>query len=114
MAMWVDKSSKRREVDEYFSSINCMSRRIVNDIDNLRRKCGSSWNDMSIKEQEEKINEFMVPAEAKKHYPLPDRKDYSNIYPAFRIDTGQKIVEVCPNIKLFFLFHSIFHCIVVQ
>lgn len=94
MAVWVEKSSKQKEIDEYFSSINCMSRRIVNDINDLRRKCGSSWDEMSIQEQEKKINQFMVPAEIKKHYPLPDTKDYSYIYPSLRIDTGQKIVEV--------------------
>ncbi|XP_039264322.2 uncharacterized protein LOC120340130 [Styela clava] len=93
MALWIDDPAKQKEIRDYFSSINCMTMKIIEDIMKVEDDYRESWKNFTVEEREEKINEAMVSPEVMKNYPLPEIEDL-DVYPTVKIDTGQKMEEL--------------------
>ncbi|XP_068610085.1 uncharacterized protein C1orf198 homolog [Brachionichthys hirsutus] len=79
---------------EYFSSINSMARKIMQERENIKAKHGSTWEKMSPQEQDSAIDNGMMDPHIRARYAM-HRVDREEVvcYPKLLIETGQKIVH---------------------
>ncbi|CAG5928455.1 unnamed protein product, partial [Menidia menidia] len=79
---------------EYFSSINSMAKKIMQEREKIKAKHGSSWEKMSPQEQDTAIDNWMMDPHIRARYAM-HRVDRDEVvcYPKLLIQTGQKIVH---------------------
>ncbi|KAF7694475.1 uncharacterized protein C1orf198 homolog [Silurus meridionalis] len=79
---------------EYFSSINSMARKIMQEREKIKEKYGSAWEGMSPEEQDTAIDDGMMEPRIRARYTM-HRTDREEVpcYPKMVIQTGQKIVH---------------------
>ncbi|KAG7331775.1 hypothetical protein KOW79_005744 [Hemibagrus wyckioides] len=79
---------------EYFSSINSMARKIMQEREKIKEKYGTAWEDMSPAEQDTAIDDGMMEPKIRARYAM-HRTDREELvcYPKMLIQTGQKIVH---------------------
>ncbi|XP_069028465.1 uncharacterized protein C1orf198 homolog [Embiotoca jacksoni] len=79
---------------EYFSSINSMARKIMQERENIKAKHGSSWDKMTPQEQDSAIDNCMMDSHIRARYAM-HRVEREEVvcYPKLLIQTGQKMVH---------------------
>ncbi|XP_038581932.1 uncharacterized protein C1orf198 homolog [Micropterus salmoides] len=79
---------------EYFSSINSMAKKIMQEREKIKAKHGSSWERMTPEEQDSAIDNGMMDPQIRARYAM-HRVDREEVvcYPKLLIQTGQKIVR---------------------
>nr|XP_057927293.1 uncharacterized protein C1orf198 homolog [Doryrhamphus excisus] len=79
---------------EYFSSINSMAKKIMQEREKIKTKHGSTWEKMSPQEQDSAIDNWMMDPHIRGRYAMHkvDREEV-DCYPKVLIQTGQKIVH---------------------
>uniref|UniRef100_A0A3P9LA39 Chromosome 24 C1orf198 homolog n=1 Tax=Oryzias latipes TaxID=8090 RepID=A0A3P9LA39_ORYLA len=79
---------------EYFSSINSMARKIMQEREKIKAKHGSSWDKMTPQEQDNAIDNWMMDPQIRARYAM-HRVEREEVvcYPKLLIQTGQKIVH---------------------
>ncbi|XP_019959285.2 uncharacterized protein C1orf198 homolog [Paralichthys olivaceus] len=79
---------------EYFSSINSMARKIMQEREKIKSKHGSSWDKMSPQEQDCAIDNWMMDPHIRARYAMHrvEREEVA-CYPKLLLHTGQKIVH---------------------
>ncbi|XP_029318716.1 uncharacterized protein C1orf198 homolog [Cottoperca gobio] len=79
---------------EYFSSINSMAKKIMQERKNIEAKHGSSWETMTPQEQDSAIDNGMMDPHIRARYAM-HRVDREEVvcYPKLLIQTGQKMVH---------------------
>ncbi|XP_053499537.1 uncharacterized protein C1orf198 homolog [Ictalurus furcatus] len=89
-----DASLTEAKKNEYFSSINSMARKIMQEREKIKEKYGSAWEDMSPAEQDTAIDDGMMEPKIRARYAM-HRMDREELvcYPKMLIQTGQKIVH---------------------
>ncbi|KAG7508727.1 hypothetical protein JOB18_022346 [Solea senegalensis] len=79
---------------EYFSSINSMARKIMQEREKIKAKHGSSWEKMTPQEQDSAIDNCMMDPHIRARYAMHRvERDEVVCYPKLLIQTGQKIVH---------------------
>ena len=92
---------------EYFSSINSMARKIMQERERIKADHGPSWEKMTPNEQDNAIDNSLMDPHIRARYAM-HRVDREEVvcYPKLLIQTGQKIVhfgdEVFETIMCFF------------
>ncbi|XP_010880845.1 uncharacterized protein C1orf198 homolog isoform X2 [Esox lucius] len=79
---------------EYFSSINSMARKIMQEREKIKDRYGSNWEKMTPNEQDSAIDNGMMDPNIRARYAM-HRVDREEVicYPKLLIQTGQKIVH---------------------
>ncbi|XP_028461285.1 uncharacterized protein C1orf198 homolog [Perca flavescens] len=79
---------------EYFSSINSMAKKIMQEREKIKANHGSSWEKMTPQEQDSAIDNGMMDPHIRARYAM-HRVDREEVvcYPKLLIQTGQKIVH---------------------
>ncbi|XP_053193071.1 uncharacterized protein C1orf198 homolog [Scomber japonicus] len=79
---------------EYFSSINSMARKIMQEREKIKSKHGSSWDKMSPEEQDSAIDSWMMDPQVRARY-AAHRLERPEVvcYPKLLLQTGQKMVH---------------------
>ncbi|XP_057679247.1 uncharacterized protein C1orf198 homolog [Corythoichthys intestinalis] len=79
---------------QYFSSINSMAKKIMQEREKIKHKHGSTWEKMSPQEQDNAIDNWMMDPHIRARYAM-HRVDREEVvcYPKLLIQTGQKIVH---------------------
>ncbi|CAL8316852.1 unnamed protein product [Boreogadus saida] len=79
---------------EYFSSINSMARKIMQERERIKADHGSSWEKMTPNEQDNAIDNSLMDPHIRARYAM-HRVDREEVvcYPKLLIQTGQKIVH---------------------
>ncbi|XP_029983862.1 uncharacterized protein C1orf198 homolog [Sphaeramia orbicularis] len=79
---------------EYFSSINSMAKKIMQEREKIKENHGSSWEKMTPQEQDTAIDNWMMDPHIRARYAM-HRVDREEVvcYPKLLIQTGQKIVH---------------------
>ncbi|XP_027020882.1 uncharacterized protein C1orf198 homolog isoform X2 [Tachysurus fulvidraco] len=90
----VDARVSEAKKHEYFSSINSMARKIMQEREKIKETYGSAWEDMSPTEQDSAIDDGMMEPKVRARYAM-HRTDREQVvcYPKMLIQTGQKIVH---------------------
>ncbi|XP_014894206.1 uncharacterized protein C1orf198 homolog [Poecilia latipinna] len=79
---------------EYFSSINSMAKKIMQEREKIKADYGSSWEKMTPQEQDNAIDNSMMDPHIRARYAM-HRVDREEVvcYPKLLLQTGQKIVH---------------------
>lgn len=79
---------------EYFSSINSMARKIMQERERIKAQHGPSWAQMSPQEQDRAIDTGMMDPQVRARYAM-HRVEREEVvcYPKLLLQTGQKIVH---------------------
>lgn len=79
---------------EYFSSINPMAKKIMQEREKIKTKHGLSWEKMTPEEQDNAIDNWMIDPHIRARYAM-HRVEREEVvcYPKLLIQTGQKIVH---------------------
>ncbi|XP_077367544.1 uncharacterized protein C1orf198 homolog [Festucalex cinctus] len=79
---------------QYFSSINSMAKKIMQEREKIKNNHGSTWETMSPQEQDNAIDNWMMDPHIRARYAM-HRVDREEVvcYPKLLIQTGQKIVH---------------------
>lgn len=79
---------------EYFSSINSMARKIMQERERIKADHGSAWEEMTPGEQDDAIDNSLMDPHIRARYAM-HRVDRDQLvcYPRLLIQTGQKIVH---------------------
>ncbi|XP_069811068.1 uncharacterized protein C1orf198 homolog [Dendropsophus ebraccatus] len=81
----------------YFSSLNSMAKKIMQDKERVRERYGAQWEKMPPKEQDEAIDRSMVDPELQRRYALHRGPSTTEpalpCYPVLKIQSGQKVVH---------------------
>lgn len=104
----LDSHSMEQKKFEYFSSINPMAKKIMQERERVKAKHGVSWDKMTPQEQDSAIDNWMMDPHVRARYAMHkvDREEVV-CYPKLLIQTGQKIVhfgEEVVNFVFFFFF----------
>nr|XP_023652859.1 uncharacterized protein C1orf198 homolog [Paramormyrops kingsleyae] len=79
---------------EYFSSINSMARKIMQEREKIKQKHGEDWEKMTPSEQELAIDNGMIDPQIQARYAIHRvEREELGCYPKLLIQTGQKIVH---------------------
>lgn len=102
----LDSHSMEQKKFEYFSSINPMARKIMQERERVKAKHGSSWDKMTPQEQDSAIDNWMMDPHIRARYAM-HRVDREEVvcYPKLLIQTGQKIVHFGEEVANFILFN---------
>lgn len=84
---------RRRRVEDYFSSLNPMAKRIVVDTETAKQSCGVKWNSMSYADRCDVVTEAMVKAKVGDKYSYyPQARPDVESFPKLGIRCGEKYV----------------------
>ncbi|KAI4892443.1 hypothetical protein NFI96_007779 [Prochilodus magdalenae] len=79
---------------EYFSSINSMARKIMQEREKIKEQFGPTWDEMTPAEQDSAIDDGMVDPKIRARYAMHRvERDEVVCYPKLLIQTGQKVVH---------------------
>lgn len=93
-AAGLDPHTMEQKKFEYFSSINPMAKKIMQEREKIKAKHGSSWEKMSVEEQDNAIDNWMIDPHIRARYAMHRvERDEVLCYPKLLIQTGQKIVH---------------------
>ncbi|KAL7888965.1 hypothetical protein AOLI_G00039390 [Acnodon oligacanthus] len=86
---------------EYFSSINSMARKIMQEREKIKEQFGSAWEEMTPAEQDSAIDDGMMDPKIRARYAM-HRVDRDEVvcYPKLLVQTGQKIVHFGEEVDL--------------
>ncbi|CAH2249427.1 Hypothetical predicted protein [Pelobates cultripes] len=87
---------KERNRFAYFSSLNSMAKKIMQDKERIREKYGAQWDKMPPREQDEAIDKVLVDPQLQTRYALHrGAADPQSVpcYPVLKTQTGQKVVH---------------------
>lgn len=86
---------------EYFSSINSMARKIMQEREKIKDGYGSAWDDMTPLEQDSAFDDGMMEPKIRARYAM-HREERTEVqcYPKLLIQTGQKIVHFGDEVGL--------------
>lgn len=100
----LDSHSMEQKKFEYFSSINPMAKKIMQERERVKAKHGSSWDKMTPQEQDSAIDNWMMDPHIRARYAM-HRVDREEVvcYPKLLIQTGQKIVHFGEEVANFIL-----------
>ncbi|KAM4772521.1 uncharacterized protein C1orf198 homolog [Rhinophrynus dorsalis] len=87
---------KERKRFAYFSSLNSMAKKIMQDKERIRQRYGADWEKMQPREQEEAIDRSLVDPQLQNRYALhrgAEEAQPATCYPVLRPQTGQKVVH---------------------
>ncbi|XP_053567873.1 uncharacterized protein C1orf198 homolog [Bombina bombina] len=87
---------KERNRFAYFSSLNSMAKKIMQDKEKIRQRYGPEWDKMPPKEQDEAIDKNMMDPQLQTRYALhrgATEAQPVSCYPVLRTQTGQKVVH---------------------
>ncbi|XP_054910502.1 uncharacterized protein C1orf198 homolog [Poeciliopsis prolifica] len=90
----LDAHRMEKKKFEYFSSINSMAKKIMQEREKIKADYGSSWEKMSPQEQDNAIDDNMMDPHIRARYAMHkvDREEVV-CYPRLLLQTGQKIVH---------------------
>lgn len=90
----IDVHRMEQKKFEYFSSINSMARKIMQERKIIEAKHGSSWEKMTPQEQDSAIDHGMMDPHIRARYAM-HRVEREEVvcYPKLLLQTGQKIVH---------------------
>lgn len=90
----LDPHTMEQKKFEYFSSINPMAKKIMQEREKIKAKHGSSWEKMSAEEQDDAIDNWMIDPHIRARYAM-HRVEREEVvcYPKLLLQTGQKIVH---------------------
>lgn len=79
---------------EYFSSINSMAKKIMQEREKVKAQHGRSWETMTPQEQDAAIDNWMMDPHIRARYAM-HRVDREEVvcYPKLLLQTGQKVVH---------------------
>lgn len=87
---------------EYFSSINSMARKIMEEREKIKEGYGSAWDQMSPVEQDSAIDNGMMDPRIRARYAMHRvERDEVICYPKLLIQTGQKTVHFGEEVLIF-------------
>lgn len=90
----VGDSNMEQKKFEYFSSINSMAKKIMQEREKIKEKYGSDWENMTPTEQDSAIDNVMMDPHIRARYGMHRvERDEVVCYPKLLIQTGQKIVH---------------------
>uniref|UniRef100_A0A8C6UL80 Chromosome 1 open reading frame 198 n=1 Tax=Neogobius melanostomus TaxID=47308 RepID=A0A8C6UL80_9GOBI len=90
----LDPHTMEQKKFEYFSSINPMAKKIMQEREKIKAKHGSSWEEMSTEEQDNAIDNWMIDPHIRARYAMHRvERDEVLCYPKLLLQTGQKIVH---------------------
>ncbi|XP_063774003.1 uncharacterized protein C1orf198 homolog isoform X3 [Pseudophryne corroboree] len=101
---------KERNRFAYFSSLNSMAKKIMQDKERIRERYGAQWEKMQPKEQDEAIDQNFVDPELQKRYTLhrgPAEPQPVSCYPVLKTQTGQKVVHFREESQMEFSISSL-------
>uniref|UniRef100_UPI00358F1F39 uncharacterized protein C1orf198 homolog n=1 Tax=Myxine glutinosa TaxID=7769 RepID=UPI00358F1F39 len=83
---------------EYFASMNPMANRIMTDIEEFRRRYGSRWEQLDVREQDDLLDAALIREDVRARYKtraqlLGDGRPEVPCFPRMKIQPGQKIVH---------------------
>ena len=78
---------------DYFSTVNPLARKILDDQKTLQNAAGDNWNKLDWEKQEQMIDEFMVDICVRERYAnIEKSKSYPSSFPNLKQDTGENII----------------------
>lgn len=78
---------------EYFSLVNPLARKIIDDEKLLRNAVGNEWDQLDWQQQEKLIDDFMVDVSVRAKYASIEKTNtYPSSFPNLKIETGEKII----------------------
>ena len=78
---------------EYFSFVNPLARKIIDDQKMLQKVVGEDWNKLDWEKQEQMIDDFMVDICVREKYANVEKlKTYPSSFPNLKTETGEKII----------------------
>lgn len=78
---------------QYFSLVNPLARRIIDDQTILQKAVGDEWDKLDWQKQEELIDDFMVDISVREKYAnVEKRNKYPTSFPNLKLETGEKII----------------------
>ncbi|KAG8446970.1 hypothetical protein GDO86_014422 [Hymenochirus boettgeri] len=89
-------NEKERSRFAYFSSLNPMARKIMQEKEQVRQRYGPEWERMEPREQEEAIDQHMVDPQLRARYALHRGTSGTqpvSCYPVLKTQSGQKVVH---------------------
>ena len=94
---------------KYFSSINPLTKRVLNDVMLVEELLADRWSSMNLKERDAVLDDYFVKPDVRQVYQNVDGIDeYPESFPRLGISSGQKIIidennDVCSccNLKIF-------------
>jgi len=82
----------QNQIDSYFSSINPVAKKISQDCGNFREKYGEEWNNFTLEQQDQLIDNYIIDPNVAEKYDVLDREDLPVCFPKYRVNCGEKIV----------------------
>ena len=103
----VDADRMEEKKFEYFSSINSMAKKIMQEREKIKEKYGSDWDGMTSNEQDSAIDNVMMDPHIRARYGM-HRVDREEVvcYPKLLIQAGQKIVHFGEEVSELLTFLS--------
>ena len=78
---------------EYFSLVNPLARKIIDDQKLLQNAVGDEWNNMDWHKKEELLDDFMVDISVREKYAGVEKSNtYPSSFPGLKLETGEKII----------------------
>ena len=79
-------------VHAYFSSINSLAKKIMEEKEKLMKTYGDDWNQLSFEKQEEILDNYIVDSTVREKYEdVPELEDIPECFPKLMIESGEKI-----------------------
>uniref|UniRef100_A0A3Q2PJC2 DUF4706 domain-containing protein n=1 Tax=Fundulus heteroclitus TaxID=8078 RepID=A0A3Q2PJC2_FUNHE len=107
----LDAHRMEKKKFEYFSSINSMAKKIMQEREKIKAEYGSSWEKMSPQEQDSAIDNSLMDPHIRARYAMHkvDREEVV-CYPKLLLQTGQKIVHFGEEVlkRHFSLYRKVF------
>ena len=80
-------------LDSYFCSLNPITKKIWNDLENVKKAIGEGeWNKLSPVEQEEVLARYMISDDVREKYAAIEKDPTPVVFPKMKINSGEKIV----------------------
>ena len=78
---------------DYFSGLNPLAKRILQEQDVIRKSHGEAWGKLSREEQDDLFDEHFIGQDIKDKYnDTDDAEDFSSSFPKLLVNCGEKIV----------------------
>jgi hypothetical protein len=84
--------SLEAEVDEYFSSLSCLSKTFIALENELRDTYGDQWDAMPEDEREQIFDELVIPQHVIDLYPDANKEKLPEVFPKLKVPCGEKIM----------------------
>ncbi|CAK8676029.1 unnamed protein product [Clavelina lepadiformis] len=103
MALWTSDPVKAKIVHKYFASLNPMAAKIIEAKSRIKHSYSKDdWKRMSVAEQEEAINKYIITPDATARYRMTKTEPIPNcerLFPRLVMETGQSYVKCLDDSK---------------